>query len=127
MPRTDLGRLSLIIDPLRHVDFHPVQGLGHADLAAQPRSLLEVVGQVQHVQLFVRGLVRNVLEVLVLEDEVASGAGQCAFTGPEAVNVHVVVDHDVQEVLSQLALGRVLGAVRLDEGYGHFFALPHSR
>ena len=67
--------LSLVVDPLGHLHLHPVQLLGHADLAAQPGGVGEAVGQVEHVQLLVGGLVLDFLKVGLLEDQVASRAG----------------------------------------------------
>ena len=87
--------LSLIIDPLGHLDQHPVQLLGHAHLAAQPAGVRQPVCEVEHVQLLVRGLLLDLAEVLGREDEVAGGAGQGALARPVPVYIDVVIDHNV--------------------------------
>ena len=99
--------LSLIVDPLGHLDQHPVQLLGHAHLAAEPAGVRQPVGEVEHVELLVRGLLLDLAEVLGREDEVAGGAGQGALTCPEPINVDVIVDGDIKKVVTLLGLQRI--------------------
>ena len=73
----------MIVDPLRHPDRDAAQLLADAHLAAQPGGLGEPEGQVQHVQLLVRRLVRQPVKVLLRQDDVAGGAGQGALARTE--------------------------------------------
>ena len=88
--------LSLVVNPLGHPDHDPVQGLAHAHLAAKPACVRQTEGQVEHVQLLVSRLLVDLCEVLLGEDDVTRGAGQGALTRPEPVNVHIIVNGDVQ-------------------------------
>jgi hypothetical protein len=111
--------LSLVVDSFGHPDFQAVEFLGHADLAAESARIYETVGKVQHVELFISGLVWEEGKILRLEDEVAGGAGEGALARAKAVNVDVVVDDDVEQVLADLAFDRGCLSVRRREGHGH--------
>ena len=89
--------VDMIVDPLRHPDRDAAQLLADAHLAAQPGGLGEPEGQVQHIQLLVRRLVRQPVKVLLRQDDMEGGAGQSALARPEPVNVNIVVD-DVERL-----------------------------
>lgn len=91
--------------------------LGQGDLAAQPRGVRQFVRQIQHVQLLITGFVGQFLEIAGLEDQVAGGAGQRAFTGPETIQIHIVVDDHVQQGVTHFSRRLDLVPIGTHEGY----------
>src|SRR6185312_10773558 len=59
----------------RQPDYQAVERLGHHDLAAEPRGLLEPEGEVEHV-LLVLGRRRQLGEPGWIDDDVAGRAGK---------------------------------------------------
>src|SRR5262245_60035850 len=57
----------------RKLDFEPVQRLGHDDLAAKPRALVDIVGAVEHLQLLVARR-RELCDPVLIHPDMAGGA-----------------------------------------------------
>src|SRR5262245_5350499 len=70
--------LADIARHLGQVHRQPVDLLADADLAAEARRRLETGGKVEHI-LFVLARSRQQIEELLLDDDVAGGAGQAAL------------------------------------------------
>lgn len=84
-------------------------------MAAQPGSVLQLIGQVQHVHFLVAGLLWQFIVILQLEDQVAGGAGKCSLAGAESIQVYVIIHHYVQERVTDLAFGLYPFTIRSEE------------
>lgn len=100
----------------RHMHLQTIHVLGQIDLAAKTRCVCQIVGQVQHIELLVSRLIGQFLIVVGLEDQMASGAGQCALAGAESIQVNVVVHDNVQQGIAHLAASLDSLAARPDKG-----------
>lgn len=89
--------------PATYLHFQPVHVFRQIDLTPEPRRVRQIVGQVQHVELLVRRLVRQLVEVGLGENQVASTARQSSFAGTEAVKVKVAVHDHVQQAIADLS------------------------
>jgi len=106
-----------VIDGGGHMDLQALHVLGQDDLAAQARGVRQFVCQIQHVQLLITGFVWQFLEIAGLEDQVAGGAGKCAFAGAKAIQIHTVIDHHVQQRVAHFSRRLNLVPVGTHEGY----------
>ena len=92
-------------------------------LATKARLLSEAKGKVQHIQLFVCGFILDLCKIFLkelklthlmtphrmqktyrCENHVTRGAGQGAFTCTKPIQVDVIVDGNVQQVVTILCL-----------------------
>src|SRR6185437_4311717 len=92
----------------------PVERLGHDDLAAKPRGLLEPEGEIEHVLLVLRRF-RQLGEPRRIDDDVTSGASKRALA--RALDIHTVLVRHLQNGKAERRLDFATGAVALDEGH----------
>ena len=92
----------------------PVELLGDDDLAAQPRGLAEVEGEVEHVLLVLARLLEQIVPIGV-DDDMAGRAGERAFAG--ALDIDVVAMGDFEHRQAERRVDLAAGPVALDKDH----------
>jgi len=113
--------LSLVVNSFRNADFDSIERFWDANLATQSGGICQAVGQIKHVQLFVCWLFRKLVVNFLAKNEVTSWACQGPLASPETVDLDVVVDDDVEQVVTFLPFSINFGAVRKHESYTDIF------
>uniref|UniRef100_A0A023EPA4 Putative ferredoxin n=1 Tax=Aedes albopictus TaxID=7160 RepID=A0A023EPA4_AEDAL len=74
-----------------------------ADYDAQSGCIGQLVGQIQHVQLFIARFLRQGIVVGLREDQMASRTGQRALARSESLQIDLIVDDHIEQRVAHLS------------------------